>query len=222
MNDLVLQVTYDQLQIGVVRDGQFIFTAAEDKYSICKHNVLLIERALTATQLTLSDLRFIVINQGPAPFTSLRIGITTVNGIAFAAGVRLIGVGALEAFSAAYANDVARPVVLLNAFNQDLYCALRSADGTVFVTCASKEQVARMVLEQYPDHQIYVTGNGYDIIAPYMQETHGIIVRKADNFLPYPTLEMIYAYAQPQIDQQKYTNEVLPIYLKKFAYKPSC
>lgn len=222
MHDIVFQVTYDQLQVGLVVDNQWVIKLSEDKQSICKHNVLIIQQILRAAQLTLADIRCIVVNQGPAPFTSLRIGITTVNGIAFATGTRLIGVSALHAFSCAYAHTAYQTVVLLNAFNQDLYYALCLADGTYAIGCAAKERVAEQLLAYQQKSEIRIVGNGYDIMAPYMQQTHGITVDKADTFLPYPTLEMIYAYAQTSIAHEQYKAELLPIYLKQFAYKPSC
>ena len=46
--------------------------------------------------LTFSGLAFIAAHQGPAPFTTLRVCLTTVNGFAFATQVPLIGVNGLK------------------------------------------------------------------------------------------------------------------------------
>ncbi len=47
-------------------------------------------------RLRFLDLAFIAAHQGPAPFTTLRVCLTTVNGFAFATGMPLIGINGLQ------------------------------------------------------------------------------------------------------------------------------
>ena len=51
---------------------------------------------LKNSRLTFRRFAFVAAHQGPAPFTTLRVCLTTVNGFAFATGVPLIGVNGLQ------------------------------------------------------------------------------------------------------------------------------
>lgn len=102
---LVLQSTYDQIEIGLVIDGQLGTQINLNKAQASSQILLAIDQLLQAHRCKVTDLQFIAANLGPAPFTSLRVVIATVNGLCFATGVPLIGVNGLQAFVTEFAPD---------------------------------------------------------------------------------------------------------------------
>ena len=55
--------------------------------------------ALSAASRALDDVSLLAVASGPGAFTGLRIGIATMQGLAFARGVPLVGVSALDALA---------------------------------------------------------------------------------------------------------------------------
>ncbi len=95
---LVLQSTYDLIEIGLGVDHTLLDQLSLNKMDANRDLILEINKLLLKHDLNLTQLSFIGTNLGPAPFTSLRVVIATVNGLAFATGIPLIGVNGLQAF----------------------------------------------------------------------------------------------------------------------------
>jgi tRNA threonylcarbamoyl adenosine modification protein YeaZ len=63
-----------------------------------------IEKVLRESRIDLKGLEAIVVAVGPGSFTGLRIGISAAQGLAFALGIRCVGVSILESLAAAVFN----------------------------------------------------------------------------------------------------------------------
>ena len=122
---LVIQTNYLGIEIGLFEGETLIGLATVDKFNASQRIISLIHEILTNNSLFLDDLSFIAANQGPGPFTSLRVVISTVNGLSFATEKPLIGIDGLKAFAEEYPNTT----ILLNAYNKDVYYHLSGALG---------------------------------------------------------------------------------------------
>jgi tRNA threonylcarbamoyladenosine biosynthesis protein TsaB len=94
---------------ALVRDGQVVAVGTGDvtrPHAERLPGELL--AVLEANHLTLSDVDLLSVAAGPGSFTGLRIGIASMQGLAFATGKPLVGVSALEAL--AYTARVLDPV----------------------------------------------------------------------------------------------------------------
>jgi tRNA threonylcarbamoyladenosine biosynthesis protein TsaB len=82
--------------------------------------------ALDASGLAWSDIDVYAIASGPGSFTGLRIGIATIQGLAFVNGKRVVPVSALAALAEAAADTVtASPIgVWMDAYRRDVFSAL--------------------------------------------------------------------------------------------------
>lgn len=119
---LAIQHTYEGIELGLF-DGQgLIQMVSENKRMASKNCVLLAQELLQANALSFENLSFFTANQGPGPFTTLRVVIASVNGLAFASEKPLIGVDGLEALLDEYAdNNCPITIALLNAYSKDVY-----------------------------------------------------------------------------------------------------
>lgn len=82
----------------------------------------LVEAALGALPLEVSDMDAVAVSVGPGSFTGIRIGVATANALAFAAGIPVIEVMTLEAL--ACASSYPQTLALLDARNGRAYAAL--------------------------------------------------------------------------------------------------
>jgi tRNA threonylcarbamoyladenosine biosynthesis protein TsaB len=127
---LSIQNTYQEVQVALFSDQNLIDGITVDKAIASKRIISMLDNLLHKNGIQLNDISFIAVNQGPGPFTSLRIVIASVNGISFAQDIPLIGIDGLKALLAETRDpDYPNTVALLNAFNGDVYFAIESPDS---------------------------------------------------------------------------------------------
>lgn len=89
-----------------------------------RHLLRMIENALTMAKIELSDLDGFVVTKGPGSFTGLRIGISTVKGLAKAIGKPFIGVSYLECLVRQSAIADGLVCAIIDARRNEFYYAL--------------------------------------------------------------------------------------------------
>jgi len=89
-----------------------------------------IDQILKDSQLTVRDIEGFAVSLGPGSFTGLRIGISTVKGLAFAAGKEVAGIPTLDvlAHNLMFTRLLVCP--LLDARKGEVYTALYQGDGS--------------------------------------------------------------------------------------------
>ncbi len=83
----------------------------------------MIEAILARNSLNLIDLSAIACAIGPGSFTGIRIGLSTVQGIAISTGAPVYGISTLEAMAAAARNDTASLCPIIDAGKTGVYYA---------------------------------------------------------------------------------------------------
>lgn len=158
---LCLQHTYDSVEIALFNDTQQLAFLQEDKKASSKNLIPRIEEILAIASLSLEDLAFIAVNQGPGPFTTLRTVITTANGLAFARSIPLIGINGLKALCLESPTHEADSVVvaLLNAFSNDVYYAI-TAQGKTEISYAPIDSLVTTLNTTYQGSTVTFLGNG--------------------------------------------------------------
>jgi tRNA threonylcarbamoyladenosine biosynthesis protein TsaB len=102
MNLLAADTSCRSCSVAVLSDGRVaaeVTTVTPRTHSA--HLMHMVREALALAQAEVLDLDAFAVTVGPGSFTGLRIGISTVKGLAFAAGKPCIGVSSLEALAAA-------------------------------------------------------------------------------------------------------------------------
>jgi tRNA threonylcarbamoyladenosine biosynthesis protein TsaB len=89
-----------------------------------------IDQILKDSQLTVRDIEGFAVSLGPGSFTGLRIGISTVKGLALATGRAVVGVPTLDclAHNIAFTHLLVCPI--LDARKGEVYTALYQGDGS--------------------------------------------------------------------------------------------
>ncbi|MBN1931991.1 MAG: tRNA (adenosine(37)-N6)-threonylcarbamoyltransferase complex dimerization subunit type 1 TsaB [Desulfobacterales bacterium] len=143
MKILAVDTATESCSVAIVNDG---FPVAEltivSSRMQSKHLMEMIRTVVNMSALSVSDLDGFAVTQGPGSFTGLRIGISTIKGLAAASGKPLVGISSLEALAAQVSkcsNHLICP--FLDARKKEVYFSLYRFESGVL-----KRQIAEQVL----------------------------------------------------------------------------
>ncbi len=221
---LVINIKYKIVEIGLFDNSININKVDIENKNINKYLINNIDRFLKEASISLKDLEFIAVNQGPAPFTTLRSVLSTVNGFNFASQVPLIGVNGIKTLLQEYISkrpsfvDNNMVIALLNAFGQELYYAYYSNYNNIYINGCSNYlnllKSLKLELNLDSNKNIIFIGNGSEL---YKQDILDIFKDKAvfdcQNF-DYACLEAINDQAIQEYNNKNMQDNLMPIYLK--------
>ncbi len=98
-----------------------------------------IDRVLAISRFTPADMDGFAVTIGPGSFTGLRIGLSTVKGLAIATDKPVVGVGSLDALAFPF------------AYSDKLVCPLMDARRNEVYTARYRFEGARMIVHAPPD-----------------------------------------------------------------------
>lgn len=129
----------------------------------------LISRALKAVGLTLEELSGILLAIGPGMWTGLRVGLSTVKGLALPGRIAVKGVNTLEAI-AATANAGDRAVLaVIDARRGELYAGLYQGQRVLISPRPTAAQfLVRMAAELALPDELVLAGDGSGLIQPLL------------------------------------------------------
>jgi tRNA threonylcarbamoyladenosine biosynthesis protein TsaB len=200
---LCISSDYHCITIALCSTDTIIASHSIDKKFGSQRLLLDLDSLLKQHAIELSNLKAIAVNAGPAPYTSLRIALATANGLHFATGIPLIAIDALKAFALAHAptDEQHATVVLLNAFNNELFFAIARYNRQIKTGYGQSEQTLANIEKELEGINVCYIGNG----AVTNQGTD------------YPTMTTLAHYAWQELLAQQVTNNVLPLYLKQIS-----
>ena len=147
---LALDTTTRSGSAAVVRDGVILLEHTGNP--AITHGQRLprdLMRLLDEAGIRLADVDIFAVAAGPGSFTGLRVGIATAQGLAMAAGRRIVPVPTLEALARAGRNGVSRVAPWMDAQRGEVFAAVYAADGATVEIEASSETPER-ALDRWP------------------------------------------------------------------------
>lgn len=157
---LVIQSTYASIEMALYKNFECIETSSIDKLKASKLCLTTLEQLLNNNSIDLNAISFIGVNQGPGPFTTLRVVISLINGLSFARKIPLIGIDGLKALIDESATaQSAVTVALLNAFAKDLYYGI-FYKGIYISGCENNETLLVRLAQEFSTQKILFCGNG--------------------------------------------------------------
>lgn len=220
--------SYNKLEVALFRDTTCLKVVAKHDIKASSHLIPIIDQVLMDHTLSLTDLSFIAVDKGPGAFTSLRVTIATINGIAFANHIPLLSVSGLDALwqEVLTFNDPAvgasTVVCLLNAYNDDVYYLIGKSGATPSVGCRKIEAVCTDLHALGDRHPFICVGDGVRIYRNVIDQILGGRVQLASPFLSLPSAQQIGLIAHNMwIACQRGDLQITPLYLKTqlFAVK---
>ena len=138
----------------------------------------MVESVLKIAGYTVDDVELFVCTAGPGSFTGVRIGASTIKGMAFGKGKPCVGVSTLEALAL---NGVALDGILcpsMNARRQQVYNALFDGNGASLSRLCEDRALAitelgEELMREYPDRPVYLMGDGAKLVYDALRDTMG-------------------------------------------------
>jgi tRNA threonylcarbamoyladenosine biosynthesis protein TsaB len=134
MRVLALDTTTRAGSVAVVEDGRILVERSGDAARTHAERLPAeVFDALAAAQLALTDIDLFAVASGPGSFTGLRIGIATIQGLAFVSEKRVAPVSALRALAEAASSSLpigARVGAWMDAHRRDVFSALYEIQST--------------------------------------------------------------------------------------------
>jgi tRNA threonylcarbamoyladenosine biosynthesis protein TsaB len=235
-----IQGSYTDLELALFKGSSLIQQIKETNQKASSLLIPIIEETLKQNSIKFSDLNFICADQGPGAFTSLRVTISTINGLSFAQKIPLIGIDGLDAISQEtcdiFFEKSAKEaptllISLLNAYNNEVYFSIsRILDNnglelTSIINPAKGYKKIDILLDElskkFSDTKILFTGNGAHL--------HKELILQAfkENALFFPALvcttKQIAKMALENWNKKENLSfKLYPLYLKSqnFAIRP--
>ena len=133
----------------------------------------MVEGALKACGMTVSDVELFACDEGPGSFTGVRIGAATVKGLAFGSDKPCIGVSTLEALARNLVGFEGIACPVMNARRGQVYNALFEVNnGEIKRLCEDRAIAISDLEEELKGYSapIYLAGDGYGITADGFKE----------------------------------------------------
>ena len=200
---------------ALLRDGRLL--AESTQVSALTHSRTLLPMAedlLKNCELKICDVDLFAVAQGPGSFTGIRIGVSTVKGLAWAADRPCVGVSTLEAMAwhGLAAGGVVCPV--MDARRSQVYNALFEIRGGRPVRLCEDRAISLEALAAELEalaQPVFLTGDGAALTADFLQK-RGLPFRLAPDNLLWQDAWGVAMAAQdrPPISGE----ELLPVYLR--------
>ncbi|OIQ83831.1 tRNA threonylcarbamoyladenosine biosynthesis protein TsaB [mine drainage metagenome] len=174
MKIIALDTSTEYLSLALWQDGS---VAVRELLAGQKHSELvlpLIRELLDESGLQLVDLDGIAFGEGPGSFTGLRIGCGVAQGLAFGAGLPVVGVCTLEAL--AQRAGAARVIACLDARMNEVYHAVYERDGDAWRTVSPPGLYPPALVPAVEGSGWCGIGSGWDNFGAVLDGVYGLQV----------------------------------------------
>jgi len=215
MLTLAFESSAKAASVALCRDGQLI-----SQYSQCSgltHSRTLLPMAedlLKNAELSLADVDLFAVAHGPGSFTGIRIGVSTVKGLAWASEKPCVGVSTLEAMAwhGVVVGGYICPV--MDARRAQVYNAIFKIENGKPVRITEDRPIALSELAEEAkklDGPVLLVGDGTAITAEYFS-ANNINHRTAPDNLRW---QSAWGVAMAALDKPSYSADLLlPVYLR--------
>lgn len=168
MKIFAIDTTMKFAAVALVENGKII---AEASLFTDTHSTTLlpmIKSLLTLSENTISDIDLLAVSEGPGSFTGIRIGVSTIKGLAFAENIPCVGVSSLEAMAMNFTGLRGIVVPVINARNKMVYSAAFASDGENLPKRISQDEqipISELISRlNSTSETVYFTGDAYEML----------------------------------------------------------
>jgi len=195
-------------------------TEAPPGMSHASQLTIIIQKMMEEIHIRPEDLDAVAVSKGPGSYTGLRIGVSAAKGIAYGAGIPLIGINTLEAMCNGYMrlhpekleeNTLLCPMI--DARRMEVYNALFTTDGKAVNETSANIIDVNSFSEILAQNKVVFFGNGSEKCIGTIKSPNAIFepgFRLSASYLHLPSVN---AMRNKQFEDVAYFE---PYYLKEF------
>lgn len=181
---------------------------------------VIIRRILERTGIAATDLDAVAVSKGPGSYTGLRIGVSAAKGIAYGAGIPIIGINTLTAMCSGYLSlhpQLPSPDTLLcpmiDARRMEVYNALYSSSGLMIKETSADIIDENSYKEILDSGKIIFFGTGAAKCKSAIKHRNALFEEEFSLSASYLHLPSVNAMKNKQFEDVAYFE---PHYLKEF------
>jgi tRNA threonylcarbamoyladenosine biosynthesis protein TsaB len=194
--------------------------AAEPGASHASQLTVIIQRLLAGASVAPRQLDAVSVSKGPGSYTGLRIGVSVAKGIAYGAGIPLIGINTLTAMCYGYLgmNPVPlEPGILLcpmiDARRMEVYNALLTVDVRMIKETSADIISETSFSDQLASGKVIFFGNGAEKCRSVIRHDNAVFVTGFTLSASYLHIPSVKALSEKRFEDVAYFE---PYYLKEF------
>ena len=171
---LALETSAKSVSAAVVKDGVPLAYSYQNAGLTHSRTLMpLVDSMLQNSGLQLSDMDLLAVSNGPGSFTGLRIGVSALKGLAWAAEKPCVGVSTLEAMAQNLRHTEGVIVCAMDARRNQIYNALFRADKGRLTRLAPDRAIGLDQLTRELRNMadpLLVVGDGAQLCSDYLQQ----------------------------------------------------
>lgn len=219
MKILAIDTSSRKLSAAIVEEGKVIgYSSLNPKGGHSSHLILLLDKLLKKTKLSLNRINLLAVSIGPGSFTGLRIGVTAIKGLALASRKKVVAVSSLDALAYNALKQKEEFICpIIDAKKNKVYAALYRKNGCGLKKCSKDLLVSVADLVKIINKPTLFLG---DAIKVYKEEFLSGLNQKAffaDESLWFPQAKIVARLGAELARRKKFINplDLVPVYLHK-------
>ncbi len=217
MKVLGIDTSTNSCSVAVVsKDGLMAELTLESNQTHARHVMKMVDQVLSLADIELYQLDGMAVTRGPGSFTGIRIGLSTVKGLAQALNKPVVTVSSLEVL-AYQAPPVGMPVIaMIDAFRSEIYMAMYKFENEQAVTLIDESVIAPENVSLKVSTPVLLLGNGATRYRKKLIATLG-----EDACIGSDQLNTIRAFTVAKLGLKRLPSkgrdarEITPVYLRK-------
>lgn len=143
MKILGVESSATSASVAVVENGKVIACEASNTGLTHSQTLLpMVESTLKKTAVSLNDIDYLAVSNGPGSFTGIRIGVSLVKGMADPLNKSCVAVSTLEAIAKPLENTGVIAASVMDARCNQVYCALFDCEGAKMSRLTEDEAIS--------------------------------------------------------------------------------
>ena len=166
MRLLALDAATERCSVALLTPGGLVERCVDSGKAHAEQLLSMVRAVLDEAGVSLSDLDCIVASIGPGAFTGVRVSVAVAQGLAFGAGLRIIGISTLEALAMQAMSGVTphgpnSSIAVLDARMQEVYWGCFEADAALGVIAIGTPRVTAPQAVLVPSGRCIGIGRGF-------------------------------------------------------------
>ena len=174
-----------------------------------------IEGILKKKKITLESIDAFAVGLGPGSFTGLRVGLSTIKGLAMACVKPVIGISTLDILAANITRENRQICTIIDAKRNNVYAAFYKNNRGNFKKISNYNLIDINELIKKIKEDTVFTGNGLDIFEQLLKDKLGRKVIMAERESWVPDARNLVMMAKERLKLRKFDNpgKLVPLYL---------